>query len=86
MRPLAAAAALAIAALLAGCSSGPSASFKDGYYYAEGHGGKGSPYWSQFSDLAAQCSVLAPDFMTPGDDSGQWEAGCVSEASGQSLP
>jgi hypothetical protein len=65
---------IVIAAVLGGCSSGPSVAYKDGFNIAQNIA-RGQTFLA--SGPATECSLLASRGLVPSqDDEGQWEAGC----------
>jgi hypothetical protein len=79
--------AAVFAVAVGGCSSAPSTSFKDGFYWANDHGAPGNgDFIPGGMSNAEVCSERAALNVPTGDDVGQWEAGCVSAAQGHTLP
>jgi hypothetical protein len=75
---------LALGAILGGCSSGPSTSFTDGWNW--GHNSTNDFVASMTSTgIAMECNHLASLHMLSGENTGQWQAGCVAAANGKSL-
>jgi len=69
---------------LAGCSSGPPASVRDGYYYAKAYGFP-SGLTPLGNSAVKQCKHWATTHTPKSDQPEQWEQGCEERIDGQPL-